>query len=652
MTAKSKVLREVFGFDGFRPGQEEIVDHLLGGRHVLAVMPTGSGKSICYQVPALVKQGLSIVVSPLVALMQDQVAALKLAGVAAETINSAASREDNVEIWKRVASGLVRILYLAPERLMTERMIAALQKLDVKLIAVDEAHCISQWGASFRPEYEALHGLREAFPDAPIGAFTATADEAARRDIVKKLFGGKAEVFVSGFDRPNIRLTVQNKDNAKQQLLRFLDDHLGESGIVYALSRKSTEEIAAFLVEKKHRAVAYHAGLTPAQRADAQDLFMTEKGVIVCATIAFGMGIDKPDVRFVFHADLPSSLDAYYQEIGRAGRDGEAAVAHMIFGLGDIRLRRQFIEQGEASEDHKRRENRRLDALVAYCEAPSCRRVALLGYFGEPSEACGNCDVCLSPGERTDGSIEAKKIFEAVRATGERFGAMHVVDVLMAKANDKAVALKHTELSVFGLGQDRLRTEWQGIIRQMVGAGFLIHDVGGYGGLSIAPKGRALMNGIGEFRYRKVAQRGTKKAEVIAKISEADPRAGALLVRLKALRMQLAKQARVPAYVIFSDRTLIDMAAHMPLTKWDFGEVHGVGAAKQEKFAEVFLRRLQALRARLPLPVNEQMDDQCGEDHRTADQGCPDGISLWTSQTQMGPSTGCRVPTRAASAAG
>ena len=595
MTAKAKVLREVFGFDEFRPGQEDIVDNLLGGRHVLAVMPTGSGKSLCYQVPALVKQGLTIVVSPLVALMQDQVAALKLAGVAAETINSAASREDNVDIWKRVAAGLVRILYMAPERLMTERMIVALQKLQVSLIAVDEAHCISQWGASFRPEYEALHGLRDAFPDAPIGAFTATADEAARRDIVAKLFGGDAQVFVSGFDRPNIKLTVQNKDNAKQQLLRFLEDHTGESGIVYALSRKSTEEIAEFLVGKKHRAVAYHAGLTPTQRSDAQDLFMTEKGVIVCATIAFGMGIDKPDVRFVFHADLPSSLDAYYQEIGRAGRDGVAADAHMVFGLGDIRLRRQFIEQGDASDEHKRRENRRLDALVAYCEAPSCRRVSLLVYFGEDSEACGNCDVCLSPGKTIDGSAEAKQILETVRATGERFGAVHIVDVLMAKPNDKAVALNHTELHVFGLGKDRQRTEWQGIIRQLVGAGFLIHDVGGFGGLSLAPKGRALLGGVGEFRYRKVEARATKKsarAAVVAAITEADPRAGALLVRLKALRMTLAKKARVPAYVIFSDRTLIDMAARVPLTKWDFGEVHGVGAAKQEQFSEVFLREI------------------------------------------------------------
>ncbi len=597
MTTKSKVLREVFGFDDFRPGQEAIVDGLLAGGHVLAVMPTGSGKSLCYQVPALVKGGLTIVVSPLVALMQDQVAALKLAGVAAETINSSASREDNVEIWKRVAAGAVRLLYMAPERLMTARMIGALQKLDVRLIAVDEAHCISHWGASFRPEYEALHGLREAFPEVSIGAFTATADEAARRDIVQKLFGGKAEVHVSGFDRPNIKLTVEAKSNSSKQLLDFVQAHRGESGIVYALSRKSTEEWAAQLAAKGRRAVAYHAGLTPTQRAEAQDLFMTEKGVIVCATVAFGMGIDKPDVRFVFHADMPSSLDAYYQEIGRAGRDGQAAEAHMVFGLGDIRLRRQFIEQSDASDEHKRRENRRLDALVAYCEAPSCRRVSLLAYFGEDSEACGNCDVCLSPGETIDGGVEAKQIFETVRATGERFGAAHIVDVLMGKANDKAVALNHTELHVFGLGKDRPRTEWQGIIRQLVGAGFLIHDVGGYGGLSLAPKGRSLMNGAGEFRYRKVEPRGTKKAaraEIIAKVAEADPRAGALLVRLKALRMQLARQARVPAYVIFSDRTLIDMAARVPLTKWDFGEVHGVGAAKQEKFAEIFLREITA----------------------------------------------------------
>ena len=393
MATKTSVLRDIFGFGEFRSGQEEIVDDLLNNRHVLAVMPTGSGKSLCYQVPALVKGGLTIVVSPLVALMQDQVAALKFAGVAAETINSAASRDSNIAIWQRVAAGDVRILYLAPERLMTERMIAALQRLDVNLIAVDEAHCISQWGASFRPEYEALHDLRLVFPNIPIGAFTATADEAARKDIVQRLFGGQAQVHVSGFDRPNISLTVEPKANTGKQMLAFLDGHKGASGIVYALSRKSCEEWAEHLNKNGFTAIAYHAGLSPNIRAQAQERFMAEKGIIVCATIAFGMGIDKPDVRFVFHADLPSSLDAYYQEIGRGGRDGGAAAAHMVFGLGDIRLRRNFIDQNDADDTNKRREHRRLDALVNYCEASSCRRMSLLAYFGETSQPCGNLGI-------------------------------------------------------------------------------------------------------------------------------------------------------------------------------------------------------------------------------------------------------------------
>ena len=594
MTDKIGIMKDVFGFDAFRPSQESIVDSLVAGRHVLAVMPTGSGKSLCFQVPALVKGGLTIVVSPLVALMQDQVSALKLTGVAAETINSAASREVNVGIWQRVANGEVRLLYLAPERLMTERMISALQRLDVNLIAVDEAHCISQWGASFRPEYEALHGLREAFPKVPIGAFTATADEAARRDIVSKLFGGQAEVYVSGFDRPNIALNVEVKENTKKQLADFLQDHDGESGIVYALSRKSTEEIAAFLVTKGYRAVAYHAGLSAEKRSEAQDLFMTDKGVIVCATIAFGMGIDKPDVRFVFHADLPSSLDAYYQEIGRAGRDGRDSVAHMVFGLSDIRMRRSFIDESDAGDDHKRREHRRLEALVSYCEAPSCRRVNLLGYFGEATSPCGNCDICSNPGETLDGTREALKILAAVRASGERFGSVHIVDVLLGKANDKAVTFNHIDLPVFGTGTDRQRTEWQTLMRQMVGAGFLIHDVGGYGGLSVSEKGRALMRGEGEFRYRRDMIRTSKRKARATAMAAAgfEPQQDALLTRLKALRSKLAAARRVPAYVIFSDRSLIDMAMRTPLDLEDFGAVHGVGAAKLKEFGRVFLAEI------------------------------------------------------------
>ena len=594
---KFDVLRDTFGYDTFRPGQEEIVDHLIAGRNVLAVMPTGSGKSLCYQVPALVKGGLSIVVSPLIALMQDQVAALKLAGVAAATINTAASREANVVIWRRVAAGEVRLLYLSPEGLMKDRMIAALQKVGVGLIAIDEAHCIDRWGASFRPEYDALQTLREAFPGVAIGAFTATADDATRRDIVAKIFGGAAEVFVSGFDRPNIKLTVEPKANPKAQLLTFLDEHKGESGIVYALSRKSTEELAGVIAAKGHRALAYHAGMSAEDRAEAQNIFMTEPGVIVCATIAFGMGIDKPDVCFVFHADLPSSLDAYYQEIGRAGRDGQPADAHMVFGLADIQMRRRFIDQEEGGTERRRREHKRLDALVAYCEAPECRRQALLGYFGEFSEPCNNCDVCLDPAAVADGTVEATRIFDAIRLTGERFGAGHIVDVLEGKVNDRAVALKHTELHVFGIGKDRSRGEWQGLIRQLVGGGFLALDVAGFGGLSIAPKGKALLRGEDVFRYRPLVVRSSRMIKPAGRLASDVAVAGvsgSLLQRLKTLRGTLARNRGVPAYVIFSDRTLTDMAKRVPLTRWDFGEVHGVGAAKLEQFAEVFLNEIKA----------------------------------------------------------
>lgn len=591
------ILRTVFGYDSFRPGQEEIVACLASGGHALAVMPTGAGKSLCYQVPALARGGLAIVVSPLVALMQDQVAALKLAGVAAETINSSADREANVAVWKRVAAGDVRILYLSPERLMTERMIGALRRLPVSLIAVDEVHCLSQWGAAFRPEYEALKTLRTAFPGVPIGAFTATADEVTRRDISAKLFGGEVQAFVAGFDRPNIRLTVKPKNNSKSQLLEFVTRQRGASGIVYALSRKSVEDLAVFLSSKEFRAVAYHAGLSAEDRAEAQNLFMTENGVIVCATIAFGMGIDKPDVRFVFHADLPQSLDAYYQEIGRAGRDGKPAEAHMVFGLQDIQMRRRFIDDEGAGAERARREHKRLDALVSYCETPDCRRQSLLGYFGEFSEPCGNCDVCLEPVDLVDGTAEAKLICAAITASGERFGAAHIADILLGKASEKVMNSKHQALPMFGRGAAHSRSYWQSFIRQMVGGGLLSIDVAGFGGLSLSAKGRAVGDGTAAFRFRpdmvRVARKD-KRASVASDKGEADPRADALLARLKTLRLRLAKARGVAAYIIFSDRSLIDMAQKMPLTKWDFGEVNGVGASKLEQFGEIFLDEIRA----------------------------------------------------------
>jgi len=594
---KRHVLKSVFGFDDFRPGQEDAVDTLLSGKHLLMVMPTGSGKSLCFQVPALVMGGLTVVVSPLVALMQDQVAALKLAGVAAEAINSSQDRGANVAIWQRAARGETRLLYMAPERLMTERMLEALSKLPVKLIAIDEAHCISQWGPAFRPEYEALTRLRDVFPRVPIAALTATADETTRADIAQKLFGGDVEPLVMGFDRPNIRLMVEAKKDSKKQLLAFVKARSGASGIIYCLSRKRTEEIASFLNEHGISALPYHAGMMKETRETNQNRFMTEAGIVMVATIAFGMGIDKPDVRYVLHADLPGSLEAYYQEIGRAGRDGEPAEAAMLFGLSDIRMRRMFIDDEESSEERKRREHQRLNALLAYCEAPECRRQLLLTYFGEESAPCGNCDVCLDPVAMVDGTQDAKKILSAIHLTGQLFGAAHIVDILRGNETEKVLTNRHHNSAAFGAGAERKREEWQSLIRQLVGGGFLLIDIGGYGGLRIAPKGRALMQGEENFRYRPVtaSTRKEKRTKVIrdAALSQEET---SLLDALKQLRSKLAKQRRVPAYVVFSDRTLIDMAQKRPHNEHEFGEVHGVGAAKSREFAAVFLDEIKAHR--------------------------------------------------------
>jgi len=591
--AKHAILKEVFGFDDFRPGQEEAIDALLSGGHVLAVMPTGSGKSLCYQIPALVLGGLTIVVSPLVALMQDQVAALRLAGVAAETINSSRSRDENVAAWHRAVSGELRILYMAPERLMTEPMLAALAKRDVKLFAIDEAHCVSQWGPAFRPEYRALSKLADLFPQTPMIALTATADEVTRADMALQLFNNRVETMVQGFDRPNIRLTVEAKHNSSRQLLDFIAPHKGDSGIVYCLSRKKTEKIAALLQENGVSALAYHAGMDKDAREANQNRFKSEQAVVMVATIAFGMGIDKPDVRFVFHIDLPGSLEAYYQEIGRAGRDGAAAEAHMLFGLEDIRMRRVFIDQEDAGEDRKRREHARLNVLLAYCEAARCRRQLLLAYFGEASEPCGNCDVCLEPSGLIDRTEDARKVLAAVRGTGERFGAAHIIDVLLGNRTERTEGA-HAGLSVFGAGAAHKKDGWQSLIRQMAGAGLLRHDLEGYGGLQMTPEGHALLRGDGRFESRPYRPRAGTKREARAERFAAQPQDNRVLIAsLKALRLRLAGERRVPPYVIFSDRSLIDMAERRPKTEAEFADVHGVGAAKLRDFAGVFLRAIE-----------------------------------------------------------
>lgn len=593
---KYTVLKDVFGFDSFRPGQEEVVDTLLAGRNILTVMPTGSGKSLCFQIPSLVTGGLTIVVSPLVALMEDQVAALKLAGVAADTINSSRSREDNVASWRRAAAGETRLLYMAPERLMTERMLSALGKLDISLFAVDEAHCISQWGPAFRPEYEKLSQLRSVFPGTPIAALTATADAVTRDDIVARLFNGDAKSVVLGFDRSNIKLSVEMKQDWKRQMVDFLKRHRGESGIVYCLSRKKTEEASQYLRDHGVNALAYHAGMDAGIRQSHQNAFMTDPGIVIVATIAFGMGIDKSDVRFVLHVDLPGSVEAYYQEIGRAGRDGADAEAHMIYGLQDIRMRRMFIEDEESGPERKRREHKRLDTLVGYCEAPECRRRSLLAYFGEEIDACGNCDVCINPVEMADGTELGKKVLAAVDGSGQLYGSAHIVDILRGMQSEKLLKAGHDRLAAYGSGADLHKPEWQSIIRQLVSADFLRLDVQGYGGLAITPKGQDLVRGEESFRYRqdtlkksRAAKRRANDLAADADLPEADTK---LLTELRALRLSFAKERGVPAYVVFTDRTLVDMARRKPVTIDEFAEVHGVGAAKLRDFSEPFLKAI------------------------------------------------------------
>ena len=589
--AKQRVLRETFGFTDFRPGQEAVVDALLAGENVLAVMPTGAGKSLCFQVPALVMGGLTVVVSPLVALMRDQVAALELAGVAAAAINSAHSRAENVAVWQRAAAGDLRLLYMAPERLMTPRMLDALARLDVWLFAIDEAHCISQWGPAFRPEYGDLARLRELFPERPIAAFTATADAATREDIDAQLFGGAGTVFVHGFDRPNIRLSVEIKRDRWRQILAFVKRHAGASGIVYCLSRKKTEATAALLEQEGIRALPYHAGMDKAAREANQNAFMTEPGIVMVATIAFGMGIDKSDIRFILHADMPGSPEAYYQEIGRAGRDGAPAAAHMLFGLDDIRMRRVFIDDEDAGDARKRREHQRLDALVGYCEAPECRRRALLGYFGEANEACGNCDVCIDPVAMVDGTAEGQQVLSAVHRTGQRFGAAHVIDVVTGTLTEKAVRAGHDRLPTFGVGSALKKPAWRSIVRQLVSAGFLRLEIGGYGGLAITEKGRSMLAGDTPFRYRpdttpRAARPARAASEPPAELSAADTD---LLGRLKELRLRLASDQGVPAYVVFPDRSLVEMAHTRPRSEADFATINGVGEVKLARFAAPFL---------------------------------------------------------------
>jgi ATP-dependent DNA helicase RecQ len=590
------VLSSVFGYPSFRPGQREIVDRLLSGTHTLTVMPTGAGKSLCYQVPALMLDRPTLVVSPLVALMDDQVAGLRANGVDAACIHSGQSRDQNVEQWLRVAKGGAKILYMSPERLMTPRMIGALQKLDPALFVIDEAHCISKWGASFRPDYEMLSTLPDHFPNATVSAFTATADVATRRDIAEKLFRGRGDTVVHGFDRPNLSLTVVPKTHWKKQLLSFLEDRKDQSGIVYCLSRRLTDEVAEALSAEGYRALPYHAGLPSDQRKENQDIFMSESAVVMVATIAFGMGIDKPDIRYVFHTNLPGSMEAYYQEIGRAGRDGLPSDVWMLYGLDDLRMRRQFIDQDGQDEDHKRREHKRLDALLAYCEATQCRRATLLSYFGEDPEPCGNCDTCLYPPVVIDGTREAQMLLSAILRTGESFGTAHIIDVLRGAKTAKIEERGHDKLPTYGIGAEHPKQYWQAFIRQAVAGGYLSINIEGFGGLVLTRKGQAVLRGDEAFLYREIpkSKKSERSERRAVSLEGVDPD---LLAALKALRRDLAQERNVPAYVIFADATLHDMCRLRPETLDQMAMVSGVGPKKLEDFGTVFLRAIARVNA-------------------------------------------------------
>ena len=587
------LLHSVFGFSAFRPGQEEIVRAVLAGENVLAVMPTGSGKSLCYQLPAIVRPGLTLVVSPLIALMRDQVRALTAAGVAAGSLNSSNDPAENSRVLGLLRRDELRLLYVAPERLARPDTIEMLGEAHVTMMAIDEAHCVSQWGHDFRPEYLTLGNLaRQIGGRMQTLAFTATADAPTRGDIVEKLFATEPRVFVRSFDRPNLRLAFKPKERSTRQVLSFVQAHRGESGIVYCASRRKVEEMAEALVAAGIRSRPYHAGLDKAVRDANQDAFQQEDGLVMTATVAFGMGIDKPDVRFVCHADLPSNVEAYYQEIGRAGRDGLPADTLTLYGLGDMQLRRLQIEQSDSSDERKRIERQRLGALLALAEAPRCRRQTLLAYFGEASEPCGNCDLCVEGVELFDATVDAQKAMSAIVRTGERFGMEHLVAILIGDLTDNVSKFNHDQLPTFGVGKNRKAADWRSIFRQLSAVGLIAQDLMEHGRWRVTDEGWAVLKGRQTVELRKIAASAGAKGERRGRAT-APPIVGdadsALLDSLRALRTRLARAQNVPAYVVFSDRTLVELATHRPSTLGAMREIHGIGDAKLERYGAEFL---------------------------------------------------------------
>jgi ATP-dependent DNA helicase RecQ len=592
--AKSRplhLLRTVFGHPAFRGAQEDIVTHVAGGGDALVLMPTGGGKSLCYQLPALLRGGTALVVSPLIALMQDQVAALKQLGVRAAFLNSTMDGRAVNACEKALRNGELDLLYVAPERLMMPRMLECLAESKIALFAIDEAHCVSQWGHDFRPEYLQLSVLHEQFPSVPRIALTATADPQTREEIIRRLALDDSRVFISSFDRPNIRYTIVDKQDARNQLLRFIrEEHAGEAGIVYCLSRKKVDETAAWLVSHGVRALPYHAGMDAASRADHQNRFQREEGVVVVATIAFGMGIDKPDVRFVAHLDLPKSIEGYYQETGRAGRDGAPADAWMAYGLGDVVQQRRMIDQSEGSEEYRRVQVVKLDALLGLCETAGCRRVRLLDYFGEASTPCGNCDTCLEPPQTWDATEAARKALSCMYRTGQRFGAVHLIDVLRGRATERTAQWGHQQLNVFGIGADLDEPAWRNVFRQLVALGYAEPDHDAFGALKLTDASRPVLKGEQSVEMRHLQPRKGKvtkaRSAAVSGLSAAD---AGLLDQLKAWRLEQAREQAVPAYVILHDRTLAEIAALRPPDMDALATISGIGAKKLERYGAALL---------------------------------------------------------------
>ncbi len=591
-----QLLTTVFGHPAFRGAQQEIVTHVANGGDALVLMPTGGGKSLCYQLPALLREGTALVVSPLIALMQDQVAALKQLGVRAAFLNSTLDGREANAVERALRGGELDLLYVAPERLMMPRMLELLEESRIALFAIDEAHCVSQWGHDFRPEYLQLSVLHEQFPDVPRIALTATADPQTRDEIITRLKLEEARIFVSSFDRPNIRYTIVDKQDARAQLLRFIrEDHAGDAGIVYCLSRKKVDETAAWLATQGIRALPYHAGMDSAVRAKHQVRFQQEDGIVVVATIAFGMGIDKPDVRFVAHLDLPKSIEGYYQETGRAGRDGEPADAWMAYGLGDVVQQRRMIDMSEGGEAFKRVLLTKLDALLGLCESAGCRRVRLLDYFGEPSTPCGNCDNCVEPPQTWDATDAARKALSCIYRTGQRFGALHLIDVLRGRATERVSQWHHDQLAVFGIGADLDEALWRNVFRQLVALSYARPDHEAYGSLQLTDASRAVLKGDVRVEMRRVIAVKEKKTKTRRAAgssgSGAQPNA-ALLNKLKDWRYVEAQSQSVPAFVIFHDSTLAGIAAANPKTLDALAEISGIGAKKLERYGAVILELL------------------------------------------------------------